>query len=112
VLRMDVDRNDAAKGRVAYEMSLTDDGGFSRSGQPNNSNIASFSGRMVIRGFDIEDAPGIDSGGDIAGVPKNEVVDRGFVTTEDGTDLDRVEQVGLSSTLVVRSIKSPGPGGY
>ncbi len=109
VLRMDMDADDLSKGRVEYEIDLTPDGDLKRTGQPNNSNIMSFSGKMVVRGFDIDQTAGIDSGADIAGVPKNEIINRGFTSDEtDGVELDPVEQIGISSPLVVRSIKSTG----
>ena len=109
-LLMDLDSTDPSVGRAKYEMDLTTDGDFKRTGQPNNSNLMSFSGRMVIRGFDVDVTAGIDSGGDIAGVPKNEVINRGFTSDEDtGVELDPPEQIGINSDpLVVRSIKSPG----
>lgn len=104
---MDKDRDDPSLGKVRYEMELETD--FKRNGQPSNSNIISFGGRMVIRGFDIDQTAGIDSGGSIAGIPKNEIINRGFTSDEDtGVQLDEIEQVSLGSSLIVRSIKSPG----
>jgi hypothetical protein len=57
-------------GRVRYEMDIARDGVLKVTTQPNESNVRSFSGRFVVRGFDLED---------LAGVPDEGVVARGAV---------------------------------
>lgn len=108
-LSMDRDRSDPTKGKVSYELDFAPDGEPKRSGQTNASNLVSFAGRMVIRGFDHDHFVGTEAGGTIGGVPKSEIIQRGFTSHPDtGVELDPTEQIGLSSGLVVRSIKSPG----
>ena len=79
VLRMDRDPADLAAGAVEYEIDLTDDGDLSSGATPNNSNLRTFSGRFVLRGFDIEDAAGFP--GDLE-TERNKEVD----TINVGTD--------------------------
>ncbi|MEO7730523.1 MAG: IPT/TIG domain-containing protein [Kofleriaceae bacterium] len=69
-LEMDRDPANAAAGGVRYEMDLTPDGDLKVTSQPNESNVRSFSGRLVVRGFDLEDLAGIHDEG---------VVERGAV---------------------------------
>jgi hypothetical protein len=59
-------------GRVRYEMDIARDGDLKVTSQPNESNVRSFSGRFVVRGFDLED---------LAGVPDEGVVTRGAVAS-------------------------------
>jgi hypothetical protein len=73
VLELDRDPADAHVGRVGYEMDFTPDGDLKVTSQPNEANVRSFSGRFVVRGFDLED---------LAGVPDEGVVGRGAVTRE------------------------------
>ena len=73
VLELDRDAANAGAGSVRYEMDLTPDGDLKVTSQPNESNIRSFSGRFVVRGFDLED---------LAGVPDEGVVARGAVTSD------------------------------
>ena len=73
VLELDRDPADADVGRVGYEMDFTPDGDLKVTSQPNEANVRSFSGRFVVRGFDLED---------LAGVPDEGVVGRGVVTRE------------------------------
>jgi hypothetical protein len=72
---LEVDRSptDANAGRVRYEMDFTADGDLKVTSQPNESNVRSFSGRFVLRGFDLEG---------LAGVADDGVVERGAVTRE------------------------------
>lgn len=65
-LRLDRDPADLSKGHVDYE--LTTSGDFSFTTQPNTSDLRSFSGTVIIRGFQIED---------IAGFPTQMVRERG-----------------------------------
>jgi hypothetical protein len=83
-LLMDRDGSDPSKGRVEYEMDLTTDGDLRASGDPNNSNIRTFVGSFEIRGFDIQQVFGMDSGM-IEGVPKHEIVDRGRTADDEPT---------------------------
>jgi hypothetical protein len=46
-------------GRVRYEMDLAPDGDLRVTSQPNDSNVRSFSGSFVVRGFDLEDLAGL-----------------------------------------------------
>jgi hypothetical protein len=57
---LEFDRDPAAPqtGRVRYEMDVARDGDLKVTSQPNASNVRSFSGRIVIRGFDLEDLAG------------------------------------------------------
>ncbi len=72
-LELDRDPIDSEAGRVRYEMAIARDGALKVTGQPNESNVRSFSGRFVVRGFDLEDLPG---------VVDESVIARGVVTSE------------------------------
>lgn len=76
-LIMDRDPSDPAKGRVRYELDLADGGDMRVTGDTNNSNVRTFVGSFVIRGFDLEQLAGIESGS-IGDVPKHEITDLGF----------------------------------
>src|SRR5262249_30997589 len=69
-LELDRDPNHPNAGRVRYEMAIARDGDLKVTSQPNESNVRSFSGRFVVRGFDLED---------LAGAPGEGVVARGAV---------------------------------
>jgi hypothetical protein len=69
-LEMDRDAGDASAGSIRYEMDLAPDGDLKVTSQPNESNVRSFSGRFVVRGFDLED---------LAGFPGEGVTARGAV---------------------------------
>ncbi len=69
-LELDRDPADPDAGRVRYEMDVARDGDLRVTSQPNTSNVRSFSGRVVVRGFDLED---------LAGFPDEGVVSRGTV---------------------------------
>lgn len=56
-LELDRDPDDSSKGTVRYEVDEVD-GTADRQNRPNNSNIKSYSGTVVIKGVDIEGAPG------------------------------------------------------
>jgi len=58
-LEIDRDPVDPTAGRVRYEMEVTPDGDLRVTSQPNESNVRSFSGSFVIRGFDLEDGAGV-----------------------------------------------------
>lgn len=66
-LEMDRDAADPLGGRVRYEMDFTPDGDLRVTTQPNESNVRSFSGSFVVRGFDLED---------LAGVPGDAIFER------------------------------------
>ena len=73
LLWLDRDPANPDAGCVGYEMDLPPDGDLKVTSQPNEANVRSFSGRFVIRGFDLED---------LAGVTDEGVVIRGAVTRE------------------------------
>jgi len=73
LLELDRDPANADAGAVRYEMDFTPDGDLKVTSQPNESNVRSFSGRFVVRGFDLED---------LAGVADEGVVARGAVTRD------------------------------
>lgn len=55
------DPSDVNLGSVAYELMIEPGGDLQITGAPNSSNIHTFSGRFVIRGFDLEDLPGFEA---------------------------------------------------
>jgi hypothetical protein len=67
-LELDRDPADLTAGRVSYEMDIARDGELRVTSQPNASNVRSFSGRIVVRGFDLED---------LAGFPGEGIISRG-----------------------------------
>jgi len=69
-LELDRDPADPHAGHVRYEMDIARDGDLRVTSQPNASNVRSFSGRIVVRGFDLED---------LAGFPDEAVISRGAV---------------------------------
>lgn len=69
-LELDRDPEAPGAGRVRYEMDIARDGDLKVTSQPNESNVRNFSGRFVVRGFDLED---------LAGVPGESIVTRGAV---------------------------------
>jgi hypothetical protein len=71
-LELDRDPEAPDAGRVRYELDIARDGDLKVTSQPNESNVRSFSGRFVVRGFDLED---------LAGVPGESIVTRGVVAT-------------------------------
>lgn len=61
--------------RVRYEMDFAPDGDLRVTSQPNESNVRSFSGSFVIRGFDLEDVAGLLGEGAIEQTaPASEIV--------------------------------------
>lgn len=112
-LRMNVSATDPTKGYCEFELDLTEDGGLASNGKANNSNIQSFSGRCLIRGFNIESVSGIASP-EVPGIGvfAATVNARGFITDQKGAVLDPVERLSIASApvapLVVRAILSPG----
>jgi len=72
-LELDRDPANPTTGQVRYELDLTPGGDLKVSSQPNESNVRSFSGAFVVRGFDLED---------LAGVPADSVIERGALVTE------------------------------
>jgi hypothetical protein len=65
-LEMDRDAGSPIAGRVRYEMDFTPDGDLRVTSQPNESNVRSFSGSFVVRGFDFEDLAGVAGDGAFA----------------------------------------------
>lgn len=55
---LDRDPNDPSQGRVRYEMDFETGGDFAVTGTANADNLRSFSGTVVVRGFEIEDLAG------------------------------------------------------
>jgi hypothetical protein len=58
-LEMERDPANPLAGCVRYEMDFTPDGDLRVTSQPNESNVRSFSGSFVLRGFDLEDLAGV-----------------------------------------------------
>ena len=77
------DPDNLALGSVRYEMELTEEP-KTRAGV-NNSNVRSFSGSMVIRGFDIEG---------LAGITNDRVVDEATEIAEDGVKINVTDNLG------------------
>jgi len=99
VLRMYRIATDPSAGRVEYEIDFTEGGEPKAADTPaGNSNLHSFSSRMIIRGFDIEDAAGLQLGL-ISGTNalQSQVFRRGGTLGENGPTLDPVYQLALSS---------------
>ena len=84
-LELDRDPDNAGAGQVRYEMDIAPDGALKITSQPNESNVRSFSGRLVIRGFDLED---------LAAFPNEGVVSRG--TAADDVAIQAPEPLGAS----------------
>lgn len=82
-VELDRDPASPALGSVRYEMDLAPGGDLKATSQPNESNVRSFSGAFVIRGFDLED---------LAGVPDDTVVERGAPVAE--VVLEPTQQTG------------------
>jgi len=63
---LDMERDPASPdvGRVRYEMDIGPGGDLKVTSQPNESNVRSFSGSFVVRGFDLEGLAGV-TGDDI-----------------------------------------------
>jgi hypothetical protein len=57
-LYLDRDPDDPTQGRVRYEFDFATNGDFSVEGTESVDNIRSFTGTVVVRGFDIEDLAG------------------------------------------------------
>lgn len=55
---LDRDPNDPSQGRARYEFDFETGGDFSVTGGSNESNIRTFTGTIVVRGYDIEDIAG------------------------------------------------------
>ncbi|TMQ08625.1 MAG: transcription factor [Deltaproteobacteria bacterium] len=73
-LALDRDPGDPDAGSVRYEMDVARDGDLRVTSQPNASNVRSFSGRAVVRGFDLEDLAGFPEEGAVARGAAAEVV--------------------------------------
>lgn len=73
------DPSDSSLGTVTYEIDLLADGALAVDSSPNNSNIRVFSGRFVIRGFDMQD---------LTGFAGDQTVGRTAATDGDGVRLD------------------------
>lgn len=75
-IEMDRDPADPSKGRVGWDLELTET--LKVTSRPNESNVRSFSGTFVIRGFDVDE-----------GV----ISEKGHVVGDQGVDLD-TQQAG------------------
>jgi hypothetical protein len=84
-LEMDRDPESSASGSVRYEMDFTPDGDLKVTSQPNESNVRSFSGKFIVRGFDLED---------LAGIADEAVIERGV--SVDAVVLEPAQQAALS----------------
>jgi hypothetical protein len=73
-LYLDRDPSDLAKGQVRYPIDVPRGDDMKMDASPNDSNIHSFSGHFVVRGFPIED---------LAGFSGHQVVSRTAQITED-----------------------------
>jgi hypothetical protein len=80
------DPSDSSLGSVQYEMDFLEDGDLAVSGSPNNSNIRVFSGRFVIRGFDMQD---------LTGFANDQTIGQTAVTDDEGVRLSTY-QIGDS----------------
>ncbi len=90
-IEMDRDPDDLSLGTVKYEMDFIEEGGEPAvTNRLNNSNVRSFSGIMLIRGFDIED---------LAGVAEDMVIDK-------STEIDEFVFDDISQLF---ERKNPGP---
>jgi len=72
---LEMDRNpaDPDAGGVRYEMDTPPGGDLKVTSQPNESNVRSFSGSFVVRGFDLEE---------LTGMTGESVVERGSLVSE------------------------------
>jgi len=102
-LRLQKDGADPTKGFVEYEMDFRPGEQFKASRTvANASNLRQFSGLIEIRGFDLDQLAGINSG-DTNGIPLHEVVDRSREQDDVDVQLDPAVQVAITSA-------TPGPG--
>lgn len=62
-LEMARDAADPDAGTVRYDLDVPRDGAVRVTGSPNESNVRSFSGRFLIRGFDLEALAGFSADG-------------------------------------------------
>lgn len=101
-LALDRDPANPGAGRVRYELDVPRDGDLKVTSQPNTSNVRSFSGRVVVRGFDLED---------LAGVPDESVLARGAVasevTVEPPAPLDRAVSTSGRAPRGGRDVRDP-----
>jgi hypothetical protein len=72
-LEMERDPASPGAGVVRYEMDIGPGGDLKVTSQPNESNVRSFSGSFVVRGFDLED---------LTGMPGESVVEHGARVTD------------------------------
>ncbi len=94
---MDRDPDDLNAGQIAYEMDFASPGGEpSTTSRLNNSNVRSFSGTLVIRGFNIEDLAGVTN--DMLIGESTEVGETGIV----------IESENLTEHLIIG--RHPGEG--
>lgn len=88
------DPDDPSLGKVSYEMDFIKDGGEpGATNRINNSNVRSFGGVLLIRGFDIED---------LAGVAEDMVIEKSTEVTKDPAIDD-------TSQLVIRTDVGSSP---
>jgi len=80
------DPSDSSLGSVSYEIDFLEDGDLAVGGSPNDSNIRVFSGRFVIRGFDMQD---------LTGFANDQTIGRTAATDDEGVRLSTY-QIGDS----------------
>jgi len=107
-IRMDRDPDDLSLGRVMYEMDFEPDGGEpSATDRISDSNMRSFAGKVIIRGFDLEDLAGVaeDMLVDWTTEVAEFVIDSVPVDSQTGEALTSSphETVGIHPTDTVRS---------
>lgn len=111
-LRLQKDGSDISKGFVEYEMDFQPGEQFKASRTRGGaSNLRQFAGLIEIRGFDLDQLAGINSG-DTNGIPLHEVIDRSREQLDDEVLLDPVNQIEVTSTPdgpVTTVITTSGP---
>ncbi len=107
-LRIQKDGADVSKGFVEYEMDFQSEGEFQASRtNAGASNLRQFSGRIEIRGFDLDQLAGINSG-DTNGIPLHEVIDRSREQDDVDVQLDPTVQVEVTSAAAGQG-EQPAP---
>jgi len=99
-IRLQKDPDDLSKGFVEYEMDFVVDDQFKMAGGSvagEASNLRQFSGKMEIRGFDLDQLAGINSG-NANGIPLHEIIDRSRTQDDIQVQLDPTDQIEVTST--------------
>lgn len=96
---------DATQGTVPYELAVETE--FHATTQVNNSNVLSFSGKVYIRAFDLEEIAGLPLGS-IPGLPGTiageNIREHGLTVSDAGVLLDEPQQTAVSYAV------GPSPG--